>query len=94
MTLVQVIGLVALGLFSALVGGVFLRLFWEIMRRGPSLAGSAYERGERIESWVDPSRNDALTQPALDMRHGVAIRFDREMGRHLVEERASTPEHI
>ena len=35
--------LIAAGLASALVGGVFLRVAWALLKRGPSVGGQLYE---------------------------------------------------
>lgn len=68
---------------SALLCGVCLRVLWIILREGPSMAVRAYERGERLATWLDPSKlpDDGCAHRSMSVRVGA-------FGRHIVEERA------
>ena len=80
MTILQAVLTLALfgvGLALALLAGVILRVAWTLARRGPALATVAYERGEDLDSWIDPSKNKPFATSGLEVRHGLAVRFDR-----------------
>lgn len=84
--------LIIVALISTVLLGAFLRVYLKVLGGGPSLAAEAYERGDRLGVWYDPSKRQPTQHPSFETRAGMSVRVSREYGRHVVEERAPTHE--
>lgn len=74
---------------SLAIAALSMRVLWGLVRRGHNAAGEAFERGERLTRFIDPSKAMPARGPQDDRRLADGSRAHRRFGEIMREERAS-----